>query len=173
MMSKKLSPNMEMYLKTVLRLGENGATVRVKAIAETLDVTMPSVSEALRILKSRGLVLHPSYGEVKLSARGRRVAEEINNRFELLKRFLVEVLDVERRVASEEACEIEHVLGPDTYLRLTAFVDFLNHCQKDMSGVVEHFHEYLAWRLAGQVCPTCGVTEEAAVKVSAEKAAKA
>ena len=164
-MSKRLSSNMEMYLKTVLRLGEDGTSVRVKAIAEALDVTMPSVSEALRSLKVRGLVLHPSYGEVKLSARGRRVAEEINDRFQILQRFLVEVLNVDPYVAKDEACEIEHVLGPDTYLRLTAFVDFLNYCQKDLSGIVQHFHEYLQWRLAGQSCPVCGIAEEIAAKV--------
>ena len=78
--AKKLSPNMEMYLKTILRLGQDGRPVRVKAIAESMGVTMPSVSEALSILKSKGLVLHPSYGEVKLSARGERVAVAVNER---------------------------------------------------------------------------------------------
>ncbi|MBD3299424.1 MAG: GntR family transcriptional regulator, partial [candidate division Zixibacteria bacterium] len=81
-MAKNLSPNMEMYLKTVLRLGEGGDQVRVKAISEALGVTMPSVSGALRQLKSKGLVHHPAYGAVKLTARGRRAAGDINQRYE-------------------------------------------------------------------------------------------
>jgi DtxR family Mn-dependent transcriptional regulator len=159
-MSKKLSPSMEMYLKTILRLGEDNKPVRVKAIAESLRITMPSVSEALRTLKAGGFVLHPSYGEVKLSARGRRVAEGIYDRFEVLRRFLVEVLRVEERLAEHEACEIEHVLGPDTFERLTVYLDFLNNCEKDLSDIVEHFHEYLEWRLAGETCPVCGKGEK-------------
>ncbi|MDH3215630.1 MAG: metal-dependent transcriptional regulator [Candidatus Krumholzibacteria bacterium] len=155
-MGKKLSSNMEMYLKTILRLGQDDQPVRVKAIAESLEITMPSVSEALRTLKSKGLVLHPSYGEVKLSARGARLAEGINNRFVVLQRFLAEVLKVDEKTAEHEACEIEHVLGADTFMRLTAYLDFLSNCQKDLSDIVEHFHEYLEWRLAGEACPVCG-----------------
>lgn len=165
----KLSSNMEMYLKTILRLGEAKKPVRVKAIAESLGITMPSVSEALRTLKSKGLVLHPSYGEVKLSAQGRRLAEGVNNRFMVLQRFLVEVLKVDEEVAGVEACEIEHVVGPDTFERLTVYLDFLTHCQKDITHIKEHFHEYLEWRLAGQTCPVCGLPTEQETDASATK----
>lgn len=151
---------MEMYLKTVLRLEEAREPVRVKAIAKSLGITMPSVSEALRTLKRKGLVLHSSYGEVKLSAKGRRLAEGINGRFVALQRFLVEVLKVDEEVAAQEACEIEHVVGPDTFERLTAYLDFLTYCQKDVSHIKEHFHEFLEWRLAGQTCPVCGLPAE-------------
>ena len=168
-MGKKLSSNMEMYLKTVLRLGEDSKPVRVKAIAESLGITMPSVSEALRTLKSKGLVLHPSYGEVKLSARGRRLAVGINDRFEVLQRFLVDVLKVDEGIAEAEACEIEHVLGPDTFQRLTVYLDFLNNCQKDLSAIVEHFHEYLEWRLAGETCPVCGMAEQTTARFQAKQ----
>jgi DtxR family Mn-dependent transcriptional regulator len=158
----KLSPNMEMYLKTILRLEEAQKPVRVKAIAESLGVTMPSVSEAMRTLKGKGLVRHPSYGEVKLSAKGRRLAESVNDRFVVLQRFLVEVLKVDEKVARIEACEIEHVLGSDTFARLTAYLDFLTYCQKDITHIKEHFHEFLEWRLAGQTCPVCGLMAERA-----------
>lgn len=158
-MAKKLSPNMEMYLKTIFRLGHDNQPVRVKAIAESLGITMPSVSEALRTLKAKGLVRHPSYGEVKLSAKGRRLAAGVNERFEVLQRFLVEILGVSERVAEHEACEVEHVVGQDTYLRLTAFLDYLENCCKDLSGIVDHFHEFLEWRMSGEQCPECELKE--------------
>ena len=167
-MGKKLSSNMEMYLKTILRLGEDHETVRVKDIAESLGITMPSVSEALRTLKAKGLVLHPSYGEVKLSAKGRRVAEGVNDRFEVLQRFLVEILKVDERVAAYEACEIEHVVGNDTYERLTGFLDYLSNCRKDLTPVVEHFHEYFEWRMAGTACPECGIAADSSERAEAE-----
>jgi Mn-dependent DtxR family transcriptional regulator len=151
---------MEMYLKTIFRLEEKEGPVRVKAIAESLGITMPSVSEALRTLKRKGLVLHASYGEVKLSAKGRRLAEGVNERFEVLQRFLVEVLKVDEKTAEYEACEIEHVVGPDTFERLTAYLDFLTYCKKDLSNMKQHFHEFLEWRLAGQACPVCGMPEK-------------
>lgn len=154
-MAKALSSNMEMYLKTIFRLGADGEPVRVKAIAESLGVTMPSVSEALRSLRARGLVVHPSYGAVQLSARGRRMAEAVNQRFEILQRFFTDVLQVSPRTASRDACEIEHVMGPETLQRLTAFLDYVQHCRMDVTGMIGHFHEYLQLRLAGERCRDC------------------
>ena len=154
-MGSKLTSSKEMYLKTILRLGDDGRPVRVKDIAGSLGVTMPSVSEALRSLKDKGLVLHPSYGEVKLSASGRRLATSVNDRFEVLQRFLVEVLRVEENIAEHEACEIEHVLGKDTFDRMTMFLDFLENCSRDTSDVFDHFRDYLTRRLDGERCPVC------------------
>jgi DtxR family Mn-dependent transcriptional regulator len=154
-MNKPLSSNMEMYLKTILRLGADGEPVRVKAIAESLRVTMPSVSEALQSLKARGLVLHSSYGAVQLSSRGRKLAEVINSRYEVLQKFFVEVLQLNPRAAARDACEIEHVMGPETMARLTAFLDYMQHCRMDIAAMIEHFHEYLELRMAGEHCRDC------------------
>ena len=161
-MPHHLSPNMEMYLKTILRLGmgKEKEPVRVKAIAESLGVTMPSVSGALRMLKAKGLVLHSAYGEVRLSARGKRAAGEVNQRYEVLRRFFTDVLNVDPKTADRDACEIEHVVGPDTLKRLTAFLDYVTRCRMDVSQVIEHFHEYLDWRLAGDHCQECEVEAE-------------
>jgi hypothetical protein len=41
LLSDALTPNMEMYLKTIYEIGDEGRTPRVKAIADQLGVTMP------------------------------------------------------------------------------------------------------------------------------------
>lgn len=166
-MNKPLSSNMEMYLKTIYRLGADGEPVRVKAIAESLGITMPSVSEALRSLRARGLVVHPSYGAVQLSARGRKLAVAINSRYEVLQKFFVEVLQLNPRTAARDACEIEHVMGPETMARLTAFLDYMQHCRMDIAAMIEHFHEYLELRMAGEHCRDCEL--EATCDIRAEK----
>jgi len=141
---KHLSPNMEMYLKTILRLEpSDGSGVRVKEIAESLSVTKPSVSEALRSLTARGLVVHPAYGVVRLSARGRRAATDISHRYEVLRTFFAEILRVDERIAAHDACEIEHVVGAQTLRRLTAFVVYATRRGADASPVVSGFEKYL------------------------------
>jgi DtxR family Mn-dependent transcriptional regulator len=154
-MGVNLSPNMEMYLKTILRLGKNDQPVRVKAIAEALGVKMPSVSGALRQLKAKGLVLHPAYGAVRLSARGKRAAGSVNQRYEVLRRFFIDVLNLDNRHADRDACEIEHVVSPETMRRLAAFLDYMTRCRLDVEQVIDHFHEYLGWRQAGELCQDC------------------
>ncbi len=159
-MSTELSPKLEMYLKTIYQLSNApdhapDGSVRVKDIANAMELTMPSVSEALKTLKSRGLVLHETYGGVRLSTQGRRLGEDVNNRFLILRRFLTEVLQVSPTTADVEACEIEHVVGQDTLMRLTGYLHFLEHCQRDMAGLMEHFHEYLQNYLNGSPCNEC------------------
>jgi DtxR family Mn-dependent transcriptional regulator len=144
-----------MYLKTILRLGHSDEPVRVKAIADSLGVKMPSVSGALRQLKAKGLVLHPAYGSVRLSSRGRRAAGSVNQRYEVLRRFFTDVLNLDTRAADRDACEIEHVVSPDTMRRLAAFLDYMTRCRMDVDQVIRHFHEYLEWRQAGELCKDC------------------
>ncbi len=149
-MIMKLSPNMEMYLKTILRLEQGDAPVGVKAIADSLGVTMPSVSEAVRNLKSRGLVEHVSYGKVRLSHNGRDMASAVDERFESLRQFFVEVLQVDADVAEGEACEIEHVVGHDTLMRMSAFVEWVRHHRpEDVDSCIAGFHLYLEKLLDG------------------------
>lgn len=141
---------MEMYLKTIFRLEQNDAPVGVKAIAESLGVTMPSVSEAIRNLKSKGLVEHVSYGKVRLSDGGRDLASQVDERFESLRQFFVEVLQVNSGVAEAEACEIEHVVGHDTLTRMSAFVNWVRHHKpEDVESCITGFHIYLGKLLEG------------------------
>ncbi len=149
MNGNKLSPNMEMYLKTILRLGHGGSPVRVKSIAESLGVTMPSVSEALRSLKASGFVDHPAYGEVSLSEEGRRVATSVDERFVLLRRFLTEMLRVDGPTAEREACEIEHVIGEMTLTRLATFVEWTTIHRSDIEDCLARYHRYLDLLLGG------------------------
>ena len=110
---------------------------------------MPSVSEALRTLKKRGLVEHSSYGEVGLSDDGRRVAASVNARFELLGKFLRDMLRVDEETAEREACEIEHVVGEVTLTRLAAFVEWMTYHREDIKDCLIRFHEYLDLLIGG------------------------
>ncbi|MEW5702472.1 MAG: metal-dependent transcriptional regulator [Candidatus Zixiibacteriota bacterium] len=154
-MARDLSSNMEMYLKTILRLDAQEDSVRVKSIADALGVKMPSVSEAMKALQAGGLVRHPSYGSVQLTARGRKTAEAIKRRFDVLQGFFVNVLQLDQRTAARDACQMEHVAGPETLQRLTAFLDFVQHCRMDVTAVISHFREYVDLRTAGRRCHDC------------------
>lgn len=165
-MKQNLSPRLEMYLKAIYQQASaqgapaESVEVPMKEIARALEVTVPSVSEAIGTLKGRGLVLHEAYGGVRLTSRGARLGREINDRFDILQRFLVEVLDVSPPIAGLEACEIEHVLGQDTLQRLGAYLSFLEHGRADAAPFLEHFHQYLHGHLRGEPCARCEQTTD-------------
>jgi len=155
-MRKTLSSSLEMYLKTILGLGGADRPVRVTEIAREMGVRLPSVSEAVQTLRARRLVLHSTYGTVRLSTRGSQAAAAVQRRYEILKRFFTDVLGVERAAAERDACEIEHVVSEDTLARLTTFLEYITCCDRDVAGVVEHFQEFAGLALAGKRCPECG-----------------
>jgi DtxR family Mn-dependent transcriptional regulator len=153
--TRKLSDVQEMYLKTVLVLEREYKPVRPSQIAKVRGVSAASVTEAIRTLQDKGLILRDTQRGIRLSARGRTVARRVEGRYEVLRYFLREILGGGERVARRDACEIEHVASPETIDRLTAFVEFVHRCKMDVPEVVSHFHDYYARRAEGSSCADC------------------
>jgi len=120
------SSSLEDYLEAILVLsGSVGTAVRVTDLSDQLGVSKPSVSIAVRKLADAGLVDHERYGDIKLTSRGRKHAQDVAGRHNLLFRFLHEVLGVKKSVAECDACRLEHDLSPETVKHLTRFVESL------------------------------------------------
>lgn len=154
-MARQLSEKLEMYLKTILTLEERYRPVRVNQIARERGVSAASVTEAIRTLQQRGLILHKAYEGVRLSAEGRRIAERIRNRYQVLQDFLTGVLGVNDATGKRDACEIEHVASPETMERLEAFLAYMSHCRLNVSEVISHFKDYYALHAKGEICARC------------------
>ena len=136
-MSLALTPTMEDYLETIIALESKKKAVRVKDIAEALEVKMSSVTSAIGKLAEKELVNHEKYGYVELTPTGQKVASDIRRRHETLFRFLSETLNIDSEIAEKDACKMEHGISPTTLERLVKFIQFVEHHQ---SGI---FAEYL------------------------------
>lgn len=120
--AQRLSESQEDYLEAILALELEGAPVAVRAIASRKGVSMPSVHGALKRLERLELVRHGRYDYVELTPAGRRRAQGVAGRHELLRRFLSEVLGLSPKVAEADACAIEHHVSAATVEALTSFV---------------------------------------------------
>ncbi len=125
-LESKLSSQMEDYLETIFSLCREEGVARVKAIADRLDVSNPSVVGAIKKLKDRNLVIQERYGYVRLTLEGEEIAGVITHRHEVLSSFLEEILGLDRETASQDACRIEHAVSPETVKRLHAVAEFIN-----------------------------------------------
>ncbi len=137
------SSSMEDYLEAIGRLSEAGNIVRVTQLSKELEVSKPSVSAALNKLAKAGLVQHERYASIELTVEGRRVAEDVIHRHEIMHRFLVEILGIDRERAEEDACRMEHVLSPPSLERFSEFVDFLTSCPQSEPAWHKGFSYYL------------------------------
>jgi len=114
MLANNLSPSSEDYLETILELSDQKEAVRSVDIADHLNVSKASVSKAMGILRQAGLIDQAFYGLIHLTDDGRERANEILLRHTMLKRFLMEILNLDETTAEMDACRMEHVISPVT-----------------------------------------------------------
>ncbi|GHV86563.1 DtxR family transcriptional regulator [Spirochaetia bacterium] len=112
-----MTESLEDYLEMVSFLSDEGP-VRVTDIASRLDVSKPSVFNALKTLEEQGLLEHGRYQGVSLTLKGRQKASEIRKRHRFLTDFLVKVVGVNAQTAERDACKMEHVLSPETLKKM-------------------------------------------------------
>lgn len=121
----KLSAAMEDYLEVIYFICRENQVARVGEIASRINVKKSSANAALKLLSNKGLVIHEKYGRVTLTKEGEYMASEIQDKHDILYRFLTEFLGIENGIADKEACNIEHAVSKETLLKLAKFLKFL------------------------------------------------
>ena len=120
-MAKILTESLEDYLEAIAELCAVNGHAHTKEIAEKLKVKMPSVTSALRQLAEMKYIVYNTHYPVVLTEDGRRVAEEVAARHQVLKRFFVDILGMPEAGASEAACHLEHLIDEATVSRFILF----------------------------------------------------
>lgn len=122
----------ENYLKAILFLArdsDKGATTN--AIAERLETKPASVSDMLKRLSEKNLLVYRKYQGVKLTDEGRNVATRTVRKHRLWEVFLVEKLGFGWEEVHEIAEQLEHIQSPELSDRLDAY---LGHPKYDPHG---------------------------------------
>ena len=104
----------ENYLETILLLSKSHPVVRSVDIADELGYKKSSVSVAMKNLREREHITVTKEGFIYLTDSGRAIAEMIYERHELLTNWLVS-MGVDKAIAAEDACRVEHVLSPESF----------------------------------------------------------
>lgn len=121
----ELTKSLEDYLEMILVLQREQGSARVTDIAQKLNVKKPAVTNALKILSEKGLVLYSPYKEVYLTTEGKRLAEDLFNKHKIITKFFTDVLDVEPEKAEEDACKVEHIISDETFRKLQCFLKYV------------------------------------------------
>ncbi len=121
-MSHQPSEAVEMYLRTVLELEEEGVPPLRARLAERLGLSAPAVSEGVAKLEQSGMAVLGSDRVVSLTAEGRVRAEHVMRKHRLAERLLVDVLGLEHEHVHEEACRWEHVISDRVEAKLLEFL---------------------------------------------------
>lgn len=117
----KIQESAENYLEAILIIHNRQGNVRSIDIANELGFSKPSVSVAMKNLRTNGYIEVDKEGFITLMDKGREIADKIYERHTLLSTWLVR-MGVSPEVAAEDACRIEHVISAETFERLKEHV---------------------------------------------------
>lgn len=117
----KKSRSYEDYLERILMLSKNLEHVRAIDIANSMGYSKPSVSIALKKLKANNLIsVSDTTGYITLTESGNEIASSILEKHEVITTCLV-ALGVSYDVALEDACNIEHDLSDEAFIKLKEY----------------------------------------------------
>ena len=122
-MTKRLSANMEDYLEAIALAANEQGAARVTDIRDLMGVKTPSVTGALKVLAEQGYLKHEPYKGVVLTPKGRRAAEDVQERHAILSQFLKNVIGVSSKTANIDACKMEHTISKETLSKLHQFLE--------------------------------------------------
>ncbi len=110
----------EMYLESIYVLSKKGKNVHSIDVGEYMGYSKPSVSRAIGLLKKEGYVLMEKDGALTLTESGIAIAEKIYERHTLITEFLIRI-GVDPKIASEDACKIEHDISDASFEAIKKF----------------------------------------------------
>lgn len=114
----EVTHSMAHYLMAIQTLLAERGYARVTDVAEYLEITRASASVSIGGLKAKGLVEEDERHFLRLAPHSRDLVQQILANRRLLIRLLRDVLKIDATQAEEDACKTEHLLSPESGIRL-------------------------------------------------------
>ena len=119
----KMSKSHEDYLEAIVMLGGAvGSSVRSVDVANKLGVSKASVNKAIGLLKDKGLVEQPYYGDITLTAEGSRYGRTVLARPRTRFFFFTQALCIPEDRADNEACLMEHAISDESFEKWRSYI---------------------------------------------------
>lgn len=121
----KLHRSGEDYLEAVLLLKQKNGSVRSSDVADFMNVTRPSVSRAIGILRDGGFIIMNDDKTLSLTEIGTDLAEQVYEKHCVLKYHLVS-LGVDPEIAEQDACGIEHIISRESFEKIKLSMNLID-----------------------------------------------
>ncbi len=120
----EFTTRMEDYLEVISELVELKGYATPIDISTYMSVSPPSVTKMLKRLDGAGYLEYTKYYGLKLTPKGKSLANEIRQKHSELLEFF-EIIGVNRSIANQDVEGIEHHLNLKTMKQLRKFTTFL------------------------------------------------
>lgn len=113
---------MENYLEIIYEFQNKGERARVSEIAKKKNVSKASVNSAMNVLAEYGLVINEKYHDIILTPEGETMAKFICEKHRIIQTLFEDVLNIDPKIADEDACLIEHVISDYSINKIKEFL---------------------------------------------------
>ena len=118
----------EEYLESIGTLEESENPVSTTSIAQSMGISLASVSEMVRRLSNKGLVEYTPYGGARLTEEGQKRYIRLTRRHRLWEVFLNKHLGIGWEDVYSHACALEHATSEVVAEKLAEFLDNPDSC---------------------------------------------
>lgn len=123
-----ITKSKEDYLKTIAEAESEGIKVIPAVLSHWLGVTRPAVTFAVKRMVKDGFVSAGPDRQLRLTAKGREIAQRTIVRHHLIERMLSEIFGMPWYEIHDEAERLEHAVSPSFEKRLAARLGHKDTC---------------------------------------------
>jgi Mn-dependent DtxR family transcriptional regulator len=103
-------------------LSLKGDRVRSIDIVNELKYSKPSVSVAMKNLRTKGYIAIDAEGYITLTEKGRKIADSMYERHVAISDWLI-FLGVDKKTAVQDACKMEHAMSEKSFLAIKNHIE--------------------------------------------------
>lgn len=119
------------YIRVIYEAGGVNELVRTSDIAKMLGYRPSSVTGIFQKLAQEGIIIYIPYRGVKFSTKGKKIAEKVIRRLDILRRFLL-YIGIPQELAETECKNLELILSEKTM----EYIDkYLKETEGNNSGI--------------------------------------
>ncbi|MBQ8634940.1 metal-dependent transcriptional regulator [bacterium] len=118
-----LTSGLEDYLELIHNTISQNKEIKAIDIANTFNISRPSVSEALIRLADLDLIIYEGRKGIKITSKGIEQAQKTAKKHKILSRFFTQILKIDEKLADKNACKIEHVIDDEIIRKIEKFTE--------------------------------------------------
>ena len=140
---KLLSRSQEDYLEEIYKQVLKNGQAKVTDISLALNVKKASVTGALNALADKKLINYEPYSKITMTKEGEKLARVILNKHESLCDFFENILGLSKQEASENACQMEHIVSEKFFANFVKFSDFIRDYSLKNPDFIKSFKDVI------------------------------
>ncbi len=118
-----ITSSLEDYLELIHNKISQNKEIKAIDIAHEFNISRSSVSEALIRLADMDFIIYEGRRGIKITQKGIEQARKTVKKHQILSRFFVEILDVNKNLANKNACKIEHVIDDELIEKMSLYLE--------------------------------------------------